>query len=107
MLKHKIKKLAKTLQNSTIFNEYSKLKEEIENSEVLKNLKIEINNLKKELTKNVRNEEKHNELATLYNQKVEEYETHPLVQKFNYIKEEYENELLFIKEKIAEWLSQL
>jgi cell fate (sporulation/competence/biofilm development) regulator YlbF (YheA/YmcA/DUF963 family) len=100
MLKYNIKKLEKSLQNSYIFKEYKELKDKIEGNKTLILLKKEINKTKQEITKNVLKDEIHSSLVEKYNRLNNEYNNHPLIQNFEYIKEEIQNELNFIKEKI-------
>ena len=100
MIKRNVKLLKKEIENLDIYKEYVSLKMQIEKSEFLNDLKKKINNLKQNLTKNIYNEEKHNSLKNEYNEKLNEYNNHPLIQNYNYIKEELYNELNLIKEQL-------
>lgn len=102
MISRNIKSLRKTLQNSTIFQEYYNLKEQINRSEELKKIKKKLNELKQLLTKNVNNRELHSLYSKEYESVLNEYNNHPLIQNYEYIKEEVKNELNFIKEQISQ-----
>ena len=99
MIKRSVRCLKKEILNSDIYKEYSSLKLQIETSLHLKALKKEINELKQLMTNNINNES-HNEYKKQYLAKLEEYDNNPLIQNFNYIKEEFSDELNLIKERI-------
>ena len=99
MIKRDVRLLKKEILNSNIYKEYSALKLQIETSLELKQLKKEINELKQLMTNNVNNES-HQSFKQQYLAKLEEYENNPLVQNYNYIKEEFSEELNLIKEQI-------
>ena len=99
MIKRDVRLLKKEILNSNIYKEYSSLKLQIETSLHLKTLKKEINELKQLMTNNINNES-HQAFKQQYLAKLEEYENNPLVQNYNYIKEEFSEELNLIKEQI-------
>ena len=99
MIKKDVRLLKKEILNSDIYKEYSSLKLQIESSNKLKELKKEINELKQLMTNNINNES-HKVFKEQYLAKLEEYENDALIQNFNYIKEEFSNELDLIKEYI-------
>ena len=99
MIKRDVRLLKKEILNSNIYKEYSSLKLQIETSLHLKTLKKEINELKQLMTNNINNES-HQLFKQQYLAKLEEYENNPLVQNYNYIKEEFSEELNLIKEQI-------
>ena len=107
MIKNDVQLLKKEIQNSDIYKEYTSLKMQIGKSNDIKNLKKELNLLKQELTKNVSNKEIHSSLKEEYIKKQKQYDNHPLIQNFNYIKEELYEELNLIKEQINPWFLQL
>jgi cell fate (sporulation/competence/biofilm development) regulator YmcA (YheA/YmcA/DUF963 family) len=100
MIKRDVQLLKKEILNSNIYKEYSSLKMQIETSQELKDLKRDINLLKQEMTKNINNSEAHALIKKQYLEKQNEYDNHPLIQNYNYIKEEFYQELNLVKEQI-------
>ena len=100
MIKRDVQLLKKEILNSDIYKEYHSLKMSIDTSLEIKTLKKEMNELKQNMTKSINNGELHSFYKKEYLEKLKKYENHPLIQNYNYIKEELESELKFIKEQI-------
>lgn len=100
MIKRDVKLLKKEIVNSDIYKEYSLLKAQIEASEEIKSLKKQLNELKQNMTNHINDNDSHALYKKQYLETLKKLDNHPLIQNYNYIKEEFMNELNEIKEQI-------
>lgn len=97
-LDKKVSVLKEEFYNTDEVKEYLQIKKQIEENTYLNSLKKELFKLQKDISLSMADESKHSSLVNEYKNKLQEYNSHPLIMMYNNSYEVVESLILNIKD---------